>query len=244
MRRRTICVLVAAVGLLAWVAAAAGEWVPKDGQAHAVAAGMHAVFLGDEGGERFDLADLRDGETRLFGEGDKQLTARRSGDEVVLSRPPRGDESELRIVCRLSSDRCSVVTFDDAPEKVLLIVEKTRECVGDAAECTAAGEIDVDVLSGIGEPGAHVFLHKVECTGDDCAESEDVRAIAGIGGPHTIKILRSGGPDEVSLRCPEGDTTMRVERSEAEKTYLCPKHSLPLKKARIHAGSVRVLAAH
>ena len=240
MRGRTISVLaVAAVGALAWVATAAGEWVSKDGHAHAVAAGMHAVFIGDEDGERFDLADLRDGETRLFGRGDKQLTARRSGDEVVLSRPARGDDSELRIVCRLSSDQCSVVTFEDEPEKVLLMVEKHRECAGDPADCE--GPFDVDVLSGAGEPGRHVVIRRVECSGDDCDELEDVAA--GTAAPHSIKILRSGDPDQVALRCPKGDTTMRVARADAEKTYLCPQHSLPLEKARTHGAAVRVIEA-
>ena len=39
-----------------------------------------------------------------------------------------------------------------------------------------------------------------------------------------------GDGEEVVLRCPEGDTTMRVDLDEADETYLCPKHSLPLEK--------------
>jgi hypothetical protein len=49
--------------------------------------------------------------------------------------------------------------------------------------------------------------------------------------------------DKVSLRCPEGDTTMRVDKSEAEDVFLCPKHSVPLEqvksKGRVHEIKVR-----
>jgi len=239
MRARAIGGLAAAVGLLAWAATAAGQvWVSDDGHAHALASGMHAWMIEDGGGERFDLADLADGETRIFGQGDKQITARRNGDEVLLGRPARGDQSEMRVTCRLSSDRCAVVTFDDEPSKVMLIVEKSRECVGDDAEC----EDEVDILSGVGGPGAHVIVRKVECDGADCREIEDeLGGIAGAAERGTVKVVRAGASGEimvvesgsrVSLRCPKGDTTMRVERDEADKTYLCPKHSLPLEKAK------------
>jgi hypothetical protein len=47
----------------------------------------------------------------------------------------------------------------------------------------------------------------------------------------------------ISLRCPEGDTTMRVEKEEAEDVFLCPKHSVPLEKVefkgRVHEIKVR-----
>ena len=91
MRKRAIPAAVAAVGALASIAVAAGPvWVSSDGQAHVVAGAAHAIVLDEEGGERFDVADLRDGETRVFGVGERQLTARRSGDEVVLERPAPG----------------------------------------------------------------------------------------------------------------------------------------------------------
>ena len=49
--------------------------------------------------------------------------------------------------------------------------------------------------------------------------------------------------DKITLRCPEGDTTMRVEKTEAEDVFLCPKHSVPLEKVktkgRVHEIKVR-----
>jgi hypothetical protein len=32
------------------------------------------------------------------------------------------------------------------------------------------------------------------------------------------------------LRCPEGDATVRVDEEEADDTFLCPKHSVPMEQ--------------
>jgi hypothetical protein len=218
----------AVVGLFAWAAVAAGNgvWVSNEGKAKVIGSGMHAFFIDDEGGDRFDLADLRDGETKTFGSGDKQLTATRTGDEVALSRPAHGKESAMRVTCKLSSDHCSVVTFDDDPEKVMVIVQKTRECIDGEGDCDA--DADVDIVSGVGGPGAHhVIVRKIECNGDDC-ENLDEAGSADL--PMKIVRVHSGPSDRVTLRCPKGDTTMRVAPDEADKSYLCPKHSLRLEK--------------
>ena len=223
MRKRAMSAAVAALGTVASIAVAGGPvWVSNDGQAHVVARSAHAILLEEEeGGERFDLADLRDGETRVFGQGAKQLTARRTGDEVVLERVAQGDQEALRVSCRLPSDHCSVVTFADEPEKVMLVVEKMRTCVGDDAECSA--DIDVDLMSsGIGSSAHRVIVENVECKGDDCTAVES--------GPAVVRIRHSADSDTVALRCPEGDTTMRVARDDADATYLCPKHSVPLER--------------
>ena len=227
MRARTIGGLATATGLLAWAAAAAGQgvWVSNDGKSHVVGvAGMHGIMIDDEGGERFDLADLRDGETRVFGRGDKQLTARRDGDEVELTRPARGKESALRVTCKLSSDQCSVMTFGDDPDKVVVLVEKERVCVNGEGDCDA--DADIDIVRGFaGHGGARVIMTDLDCTDEDCEE---------LGNPDgRMKIIRvhtTHDGSSVSLRCPKGDTTMRVESDEADKTYLCPKHSLRLEK--------------
>nr|NIM00506.1 hypothetical protein [Acidobacteriota bacterium]NIM62001.1 hypothetical protein [Acidobacteriota bacterium]NIO58959.1 hypothetical protein [Acidobacteriota bacterium]NIQ30005.1 hypothetical protein [Acidobacteriota bacterium]NIQ84084.1 hypothetical protein [Acidobacteriota bacterium] len=58
------------LGLAAGVTTAGerkGKWVSKSGNVHAVRG--NAVFMSDEDAERFDLNDLRDGETRTFGSG-------------------------------------------------------------------------------------------------------------------------------------------------------------------------------
>jgi hypothetical protein len=225
MNARVISGLAAATGLLAWAAAAAGQgvWVSNDGKSHVIGAGTHSIMIDDEGGERFNLADLRDGETRVFGRGDKQLTATRDGDEVELTRPARGKESALRVTCQLSSDQCSVVTFGDEPDKVMVLVQKERVCVDGEGDC----DVDIDIVRGIGghESGARVIVTDLDCADADCEE------LAGPEGPmKIIRVHASHESSHVSLRCPKGDTTMRVDTDDADKTYLCPKHSLRLEK--------------
>ena len=41
---------------------------------------------------------------------------------------------------------------------------------------------------------------------------------------------------KVVLTCPEGDAKIHVEQEEAEDTFLCPKHSVPMEKveAAVH----------
>ncbi len=224
---------LALAGLLAYGAPAIGQvWVSSEGKSHEVPAGAHMLVIDDEGGERFDLADLADGETRVFGEGEKQLTARRSGDEVVLSRPASGGESAMRITCRLSTDACSVVTIDGETPKTMVIVEKSRECHGDDADC----EVDADVIGSLPH-GAKVIVRRVECDGEDCQDvDETLEATAGAA---VVHVETAGG--RTVLRCPKGDTTMRVESDEASKTWLCPKHSLPLEKVTsATAGPIHV----
>ena len=50
-----------------------------------------AMFIHQEGAERFDVSDLADGETRVFGTGAKQVSATRTGDIVTLSREENDD---------------------------------------------------------------------------------------------------------------------------------------------------------
>jgi len=57
------------------------------------------------------------------------------------------------------------------------------------------------------------------------------------GGTRRI-VVRSGS--QASLRCPEGDVTMVVDRDEADETYLCPKHAVPLERSGGH-GAHRIL---
>ena len=112
-------------------------------------------------------------------------------------------------MCRIDRDRCQVVTFDEEPGKLMLIAKKVSTCEpgDDDCEGVAVVDVDVEVLGG----DAHGWVH----------------ADKGVRG---LKMLGDG--DEVLLRCPERDTTMHVALDEADDTFLCPKHSVPLEKAR------------
>jgi hypothetical protein len=247
-------IAVAGIAVVAAVATTADDnvWVSDDGHHHYLHAGEHNTFF-HEGATEFDVADLADGETRVIGVGDKQITATRSGDEVTLSRPATGDDSALSITCRLSTDTCKVLTFEDDPEKVMIVIKKTRECVDGVGDCDV--DVDITALGDIGEDShARIIVRKtVECDDEgNCTESDDVtegsfhghgmvHVESAAGSPGEVVVIEKGGPgqlvfigesDKAVLSCPEGDTTMRVDREEADDVFLCPKHSVPLEKQK------------
>jgi hypothetical protein len=244
--KRLVIALALACGL-----AVAGEeetWVAEDGRRIELDGAHKMVFIADEGGESFDLAELRDGETRTFGQGAKQITAQRAGDVVTLTRSAESGGKALEIQCTMPKDSCRIMTFADEPEKVMVMVEKRRECINGVGDCDATVDVTVDHLAS-GEGKVHAIVRKVECDdAGNCSEIEKVighpgsEAIhfvgAGAGPAADVMILRSegleGGP--VLLRCPEGDATLHVTEEEAAETFLCPKHSVPLEQ--VGAGPV------
>ena len=274
MKSKLILSLVVALGL-ALVVAVADEknvWVSADGDHHSVHGNM--MFIGEEG-DAFDLSDLADGETRIFGTGEKQVSVTRTGDAATITRRASGDESGMEITCRLGQDTCKVITDDGDPEKVMIMIQKTRECVNGEGDCDAHAEMmDVGVFGG--DAQTIVIRKTVECDDDgNCTED-----VSQMGHPHgeghaVIEMITDGGQggdvivvgeggnwvgdhakgdvvfiaadDKISLRCPEGDTTMRVEKTEGDAVFLCPKHSVPLEKVKtkgsVHEIKVRTKEA-
>ena len=91
------------------------------------------------------------------------------------------------------------------------------------------GHAIIELKAGMGEDGEVIVIGEGgEWVGDHC--------------PHGNVMFISEDSKTV-LRCPEGDTTMRVEKEEAEDVFLCPKHSVPLEKVeskgRVHEIKVR-----
>jgi len=220
------------------VAGDKGMWVTDSG--HSVElAGSHAMML-HEGGETFDLSDLRDGETRDFGEGAKQITVTREGDDVLIVREQAGDEAALELKCHVADDTCQVVTFEDDPEKVMIVVAKTRTCVSEDGDGDCEANIDVmlDHIGGLGDAGHHAIIRKVKCDDEgNCEEFEDIikremSVTADFTADHAGNIMvLAGAPHmegKVMLVCPEGDSTVHVDQEEAEDTFLCPKHNVPM----------------
>lgn len=225
---------LAAVLLAAPLVAGEGEWVTDDHQTIAIHAVHDAMFFG-EGGETFDLSDLRDGETRTFGEGAKQITVDRLGDVVTIVREESGDEGKLEILCDAGKDTCQVITFEKDPEKVMIMIKKTRHCINDVGDCDGMN-LTIDSIAGAG----HAIIKTVKC--NDAGECEHFENVIGgpasveihefKGGPHhNMMFISDGHADEVLLSCPEGDSRIHVGLEEAEDTFLCPKHSVPMVKA-------------
>ena len=261
MKKMLSVLVMALVALLIAGGAAAdekkGTWVSDDGHRMAIhAAAQAAMFIGDDGGESFDLSDLADGESRVFGEGDKQITATRVGEAVTIIREAGGDERALEVICTVDKDTCQVITFDENPEKVMIVVQKTRKCVNGVGDCDATIDLTLDCLGGLdggkldclgGLDGGklHTIMRKVICDDEgNCETTEDIHSghprhgeikiIADFDGtgPHrnVMFLADDAGLGQVMLRCPEGDSTVHVETEEAEDTFLCPKHSVPMTK--------------
>jgi len=244
----TIAALACAT--LAGGMAAAGEhvWVSADGERHDLAHG-NAIFLAEDG-DSFDVAELADGETRTFGSGEKQVVATREGDRVTIRRAATADDAEMSVVCLIGSDTCRIMSLAGDPAKIAIMVRKERECVSGDDDCDL--DLDVDVLSA-GDGAQKIIVKTIEC-GDssDCAHVEAIVDSAEAHAEHEVTVrqlgLSEGGkqglfiteggdvhvltvsPDTVTLRCPEGDTTMRVSKEEADEVFLCPKHALSLEK--------------
>lgn len=241
--KKTILILAIAT-LLIGVPAIAGEgglWVSDSG--HTVElAGAHTMMF-HEGGETFDLSDLRDGETRDFGVGDKQITVTREGDDVLIIREQSGNESALELKCHVTDDTCQVVTFEDDPEKVMIVVAKTRTCVNDEGDCDANIDVMLKHFGDLGDGNHRAIVRKIHCDDEgNCENFEDIiQSHMGITADFTSAhagniMLLAGLPHldgRVLLTCPEGDATVHVDEEESEDIFLCPKHSVPMEVATL-----------
>jgi len=69
--------------------------------------------------EKFNLADLADGETRTFGDGESAVTATRKGDEVVVNYGG-GDGEKKTLRCTLGKETCYAMTLDGEGKKVMV----------------------------------------------------------------------------------------------------------------------------
>jgi hypothetical protein len=237
-----ILVVVAALGATAAWAQNCDEkeenvWVAKDAMM-AIHGHQEGMFISEDG-EKFDLSDLADGETRTFGEGDKTITATRVGDTVTIDREGEGDERPLKIKCAVDTDTCEVMTFDGEPGKVMIMVKKTRDCVPGEDDCEAIVDVTLDDFE-LGE-GTHAIIRKIHCNDEgDCEKFEDVHGVGEMeihadvhhGGHGNVMIFKTDEVvgNQVMLRCPEGDSTVMIDKEEADETFLCPKHSVPMEK--------------
>jgi len=265
MRTPRTATVIAAGLLLVAAAASAGEtatWVTSDGAVVDLHDGHHNMFFSEGDHESFDLSDLADGETRVIGVGDKQVTVSRSGDEATIHRDAAADDSELNITCRLSSDTCKVISSNDDPEQVVIVIQKSRECVDGEGDC----DIVIQDFDGA-EAHAIVIERRIECDEEgNCEENDFHRSMshggharahgaghavvqidaAGHGGDAVFfsdegNVFVLGESDHVMLRCPEGDTRMTVDKEKADDVYLCPEHSVALEQVKAKPHMTRTI---
>ncbi len=244
-----LAAVVALTGAIALAEEAA--WLDTDDKLHHFRHG-NALFFGEGDAEEFDLGELRDGESRTFGQGEKTVTVERRGDVVTINHDDEGPHKARRLTCTVGVDSCKVLTFDDDPERVMILVEKRRSCVDGEGDCE-----DVAVF-GRSDGEAHMIIEHLNCAGDDDGGDVDCNGLAEIvieagdgnfafgahaglaeGNVFLRQIADAAGDvghfmlhedDQTVLSCPEGDASIRVDQAEADDTFLCPKHSVPMER--------------
>ncbi|MGD8375846.1 MAG: hypothetical protein PVF68_06880 [Acidobacteriota bacterium] len=179
-------------------------------------AGHGRVMTADDA-ETFDLSDLADGETRYFGSGDGEFQATREGDRVVVRFD--GEEPSREITCTIGQERCLVLTPDAGAGTLILRSDGDEDSrTISVVRADASGSA---VFVGSGEAGGGTMT--VHIDGED-----PMRWVDADGGATTI--VEVGRSDTVVLRCPEGDTTMTLEKGEDAGPYYCPRHQLELER--------------
>jgi hypothetical protein len=178
-------------------------------------------FFGD--GDPFDLSELADGETRYFGPREREVAVTRTGDEVVMTLT--GDDGEQHeIKCNVAQDGCFMLTSDDDDRAAIMIMSSERLhghgegeflfTAGGDADIAAEGERIVIRTLGAGDNEFFFGDHALHWE----ADSE--------GAPGHRKFIQMLAHPGSMVRCPEGDTTMRLEKDESAQGYYCPRHNL------------------
>lgn len=188
---------------------------------------------------RQDLSDMKDGETRTFGEGKAQVTAIRKGDDIEISFP--GEDGARSLHCKAGSGSCFVTTHGDGEHGAIIVKHGTTDLAQESAFVWTSeggdgksmafhpedGEREIQVIAEVDDEGGEPKVTVI--SPGDAGAVWDVQE-SGAAGDGTVKIIRVEIKGSV-LRCPEGDTTMRVEEGDTA-TYLCPKHNVALEKAK------------
>lgn len=181
------------------------------------------------GGNDVDLKGLKDGETREFGEGKGKVTATREGDVINLKIAGRdGDDEVLEL--KVGDTGTMIMSIDgdkDASKVIIRSESKDGDHVEKDVRIIKKGWTDEDknvfIMDGDDEHGA-IFIHKDEDMDEHGAKVIELRVDS----------------DKVTFRCPKGDTTMRLDKAEADGSFNCPLHSVALEKVE-HGEGMRTM---
>jgi hypothetical protein len=189
--------------------------------------------------QKFNLADLANGESRTFGAGDHAMTATRRGDDVEITyRTGDGKGQKQTLHCTIGKDSCYAMTVGEGGESHVVVLSKSAASDKDAQlkEVTkivladdGADQKDLMVFAsddgGNGEP---IVVHG-DAPGMTWV-SEDGAAAASGAGVHVVRIGADGG---TMLRCPEGDATLMLKKGEENSgPYFCPRHNLKMEPSK------------
>jgi hypothetical protein len=187
-------------------------------------------LVGDEAAEVVDLSTLSDGETRTFGSGEHAITATRKGESVTIQLP--GDEGRGKTVdCTLGgSGGCfAFTTGDSAGIKIVAVDAEGDDKVRRHVEVVRIGEGDGNVVA---DHEAQVLVLEGDAAGD--AQWQSLIEIPGI---HGLVMQHAGNR---VVRCPEGDTTMRLDKDDTS-TYTCPRHNVALEPLEVRGGVHKIV---
>lgn len=179
-------------------------------------------WAGGSSMQTVNLKDLKDGETKVVGEGDGKVTATRHGDGVHLVIEGKdGTKKELDVDVAGSDTAVVKVDGGEGHRKIMI------RSVGEGTE-------DRNAFVFASGDGDDAGLFAMDTSGEGFSWVED-------GSDAGVHVVTIGADDKQTLRCPEGDTIMRVDKDEANATYLCPKHNKVLEKVEGHGAGMRTV---
>ncbi len=192
------------------------------------------IVVGDGDVEKHDLADLYDGETRTFGEGEDAITASREGDSVIIKLPGKGGEVRT-INCTIGEGSCYAFTSSDSGKNTFVLKNISE----------GEGEKKVEVIKIISGEGHEAHAEAMKWVGVD----HDVIVSGGDGDKAVVQVDRIGPSvmtfvgEGTRLRCPEGDTTMMLDLdADDEGPYYCPKHNIEMKEVKgVHSSTHKIV---
>jgi hypothetical protein len=210
--------------------------------------------------QKFNLADLANGESRTFGEGDHAMTATRRGDDIEIAyRTDDGGKAKKQTIhCTIGKDSCYAYTIDSDGKSQVVVLDKSGSGKdGDSKELTkvvlaadGADRKDIMVLADEGDDDAH-FVMSTSDSGITWVTADGTEAKAGAPGATAtattvvtsdsktggsgVHVIKLGDDDQTLLRCPEGDATLTLKKGEENSgPYFCPKHNLKMEAVKGH----------
>jgi hypothetical protein len=188
--------------------------------------GLSVAMAGDKSHpstQKFNLADLANGESRTFGEGEQAITATRYGDDIEVTYQGKdGENKKQTLHCTVGKDNCYAMTLSGEGKGHVVVLSKTGTVVADGGK-----ELTKIVLAdGSGESKS---LMVFASDGDD-ADSKSVVVSGGPGMSWVVEIHEEG---TTLLQCPKGDATLTLKKGEENSgPYLCPKHNLKMEAVK------------
>ena len=185
----------------------------------ALVMGLAGLVWADDTTTVSKLSDIPDGETRIYGTGDHQVSALRDGDLVTVTIPEENGDDRLLVIDISGGDGTLTTTAAEEPNAHtgrLVLVKKSLDDEGVAHEVLMANAMSTRTT----------VVEPAESKPMPSRAAEPLYETSGGG---TVEVSGSGAH---LLRCPKGDSAMRVTGGDAT-SYRCPKHDLVLIAAAV-----------